>query len=235
MSDAGGPDGGRTATVRVSRDSGRSADRSQAYMVSVDGTQVGELGRGATQDFPVAAGRHVLWVGVDGVESRQWDVALAAGDTVQFSCRSRTKWANHVDLYLADPTDNRAGVRPPPDVGTRDTAKKQRVVTRDGRVLFVWAHRSGYLRSIDPGASSGNGDAFFVELALYVLVMPVLGVLRWVRHRLLFRRGWSVGVVRNRRFLWPKKVGLDRYRTEAEARAKAEQVIAELEGRSPAP
>ncbi len=99
-------------------------------------------------------------------------------------------------------------------------ATKQRVLTRDGQVLSVWAHRSGYLRSVDPGSGSTDAGAFLLELAIYVLVLPLLAVVRWVRHRLLFKRGWSVGVVRERRFLWPKKVRLERFRTEAEARAR---------------
>ena len=102
-------------------------------------------------------------------------------------------------------------------------------MTRDGQVLLVWAHRSGYLRSFDPGADAIDGDAFVLVLLLYVLVVPVLCLLRWVRHRILFKRGWSIGVVRNRRFLWPKKVRLERYPTEGEARARVDQVIGELE------
>ena len=66
---------------------------------------------------------------------------------------------------------------------------------------MVWAHRSGYLRSFDPGADAIDGDALVLVLLLYVLVVPVLCLLRWVRHRILFKRGWSIGVVRNRRFL----------------------------------
>jgi hypothetical protein len=62
-----------------------------------------------------------------------------------------------------------------------------------------------------------------------VLVLPVLSVLRWVRHRLVFKRGWSVGVVRKRRLLWPKKVRLERFATAAEAGARAALVVAEVE------
>ena len=179
-------------------------------------------------------GSHVLSVAIDQVESRQWNVRLAGDDVVSFACRSRSKHSNHVDLFLTDADDKRAAVCSPADSDSRDLARKQRVLTRDGQVLYVWAHRSGYLRSLDPGSSSNAGDDFVVELALYVLVLPVLAVLRRVRHHLLYRGGWSVGVVSSRRFLWPKKVRLERYRGETEARARAAQLIGELEGQEQA-
>lgn len=50
------------------------------------------------------------------------------------------------------------------------------------------------LRSLDPETGSGDADAALIELAYYVLVLPVLSVVRWVRHRLIFKRGRSVGV-----------------------------------------
>jgi hypothetical protein len=165
----------------------------------------------------------------DSQSSRAWVTSLDEGDVVSFVCRSRRKSDVHIDLFLADAGDRRARLGPPAELGEQDMATKQRVLTRDGQVLFVWAHRSGYLRSLDPGSGSTDGSAFLVELAIYVLVLPVLAVLRWVRHRLLFKRGWSVGVVRERRFLWPKKIRLERFGTEAAARARAHEVIAELE------
>lgn len=218
------------STLFISRDGGRSIDRRRAYRVVIDGTDVGELPHGVTRDFPVKEGTHVLSVAIDHVKSRQWSVMLAAEDVVNFSCRSRSKHSNHVDLFLTEAADTRAAVCPPAGSDGRDLSKKQRVITRDGQVLHVWAHRSGYLRTLDPGSASNAGDDFLVEVALYVLVLPVLAVLRRVRHHLLFRGGWSVGAVRSRRFLWPKKVRLERLRSETEARARAAQLIAELEG-----
>ncbi len=219
-----------TATVRVARDRGR--DR-RPYEIVVDGAQAGQVGRGETKEVAVGAGRHEVWVSAPPAHSRPWEVSLQAGDTVSFVCRSAAKKAGgEVDLFLAEPDDRRTRLLPPEGETDRDLARRQRVLTRDGRVLSVWAHKSGYFRSLDPGAGAGGSDAFLVELALYILVLPVLGVLRWVRHRLVFKRGWSVGVVRSRRFLWPKKVRLERFGTEAEARAGAARLIAELEGRS---
>lgn len=218
------------ATIRVTREAGRSVDRRRAYSVVVDDTEVGQLKRGEMKDFPLRPGSHVVRVSIDAHTSRAWETSLGEDDVVSFVCRSRRKSDNHVDLFLADAGDQRTRHRPLDDHGERDVGTKQRVLTRDGQVLYVWAHRSGYLRSLDPGSGSSDTTTFFVELAIYVLVLPVLAVLRWVRHRLLFKRGWSVGVVRERRFLWPKKVRLERLRTEAEARARAAEVIAELEG-----
>lgn len=220
--------GSTTATIRVSRDRARGPDRRRAYLLFVDNGPPGELHRGDTTDVAVPPGRHVLRVSVDDEHSREWECTVAAGDVVTFLCRSRRKHARHVDLFLANPGDERARLRPLGYDPERDLARKQRVVTRDGQVLAVWAHRSGYLRSLDPGSSS-DPDAFWLELVLYIVVLPVLALLRWVRHRLLFKRGWSVGVVRQRRWLWPKKVRLERFRSEGEARARAAELIAELE------
>lgn len=216
------------ATIRVTRDTARTKDRKRAYAVMVDWTQVGELRRGETRDFAVSPGTRAVRVSVEFEHSVEWDVALAAGDEVSLVCRSRGKRSDgNLDLYLADPDDERARRRH--DDPDRDLPNRQRVVTRDGRVLFVWAHPSGYLRSLDPGQGGSDGDSFVVELAYWVLVLPVLALVRWVRHRLLFKGGWSVGVVRKRRFLWPKKVRLERLGSEAGARARAAEVIAELE------
>ncbi len=217
------------ATIRVTRQAGRSVDRRRPYKVVVNDVDVGQLHRGETKELPVRPGTHVVRMSIDSQTSRAWVTSLAEGDVVSFICRSRRKSDVHIDLFLADAGDRRARLRPPAELGEQGMATKQRVLTRDGQVLSVWAHRSGYLRSLDPGSGSTDASAFLVELAIYVLVLPVLAVLRWVRHRLLFKRGWSVGVVRERRFLWPKKIRLERFRTEAEARARAHEVIAELE------
>lgn len=167
---------------------------------------------------------------VEFEHSREWRASPVDGEAVSFVCRSRgPRTGGRVDLFLADPGDRRAVLLPEVDPPERDVATKQRVVARDGRVLSVWAHRSGYLRSLDPATSGSGDDAFLVELAYWVLVLPVLSLVRWVRHHLLFKRGWWVGVVRKRRFLWPEKVRLERFRTEAEARARAAEVIADLE------
>lgn len=224
------------SSVRITRDRARSKDRRRPYTVFVDNQATGEVHRGQILDLPVSPGIHVVRVSVgeDTSDSREWHVTLRDADVVSFRCRSRAKKsAGPIDLYLEDPRDHRVQLVPLPDLLERDLGRKQRVVTRDGQELAVWAHRSGYLRSLDPGPSTAGGDAALLELAVYILVLPVLALVRWVRHRLLFKRGWSVGVVRSRRFLWPKKVRLERFRTEAEARARAAEVIAEFE-RSPA-
>jgi hypothetical protein len=217
------------ATVRLSRD---HRGYRHAYRIVVDGASAGELGRGDTKEISVDAGTHAVWVATELAESRRWGVSLGEGERVGFECRSRSKQSEGpVDLFLTDPGDLRARLLPPADDAEPDPTRRQRVVSRDGQVHTVWAHRSGYLRSLDPGSGSASGDAFLVELAYYVFVLPVLGVVRWVRHRLVFKGGWSVGVVRPRRFLWPKKIRVDRFRTEAEARARVSGLIAELEGR----
>ncbi|MGI9022269.1 MAG: hypothetical protein ACR2HV_03335 [Acidimicrobiales bacterium] len=218
------------AVVRVTRDKSRSPDRTRPYAVVVDEALAGEVRRGQTTEVPVAPGEHVVRVSIDFEHSREWTVSLAEGDAVRFVCRSRGKTPSedHIDVFLADPSDRRARVRQAADATAEDMAVKHRAVTRDGQVLSVWAHRSGYLRSLDVGSSS-DGDAFILELALYILVLPVLGVLRWVRHRWMFKRGWSVGAVRKRRFLWPKKVYLERLPDEARARVRAGEVLAEVE------
>lgn len=223
-------EGAPTATIRVRRDRARSKDRRLPYVVSVDGYGVAEVRRGETKQVPVAPGVHRVAVSIDFEHSQAWQVSLAGGDVVAFVCRSRgSRSDGHLDLFLENPRDGRAVAVPSIDSAERDMANRQRVVTRDGRVLAVWAHRSGYLRSLDPGSTSSTGDEFVVELAYYIFVLPVLAGLRRVRHRLLFKRGWSVGVVRKRRFLWPKKVRLERFAGEAEARARAAALLAELE------
>lgn len=225
-------DGGASATIRVTRDRARSKDRRRAYEIWVDELQVGQVLRSETKELSVEPGAHTLTISIDFEHSREWECVLSADDVVSFICRSRGKKSDgNLDLFLADPADERVLLRPLGPLADRDgdPARKQRVVTRDGQVLLVWAHRSGYLRSFDPGSDSSDGDAFLLGLLLYVLVMPVLFLLRWVRHRILFKRGWSVGVVTNRRFLWPKKVRLERYPTEAEARARVDQMTRELE------
>jgi hypothetical protein len=214
--------------IGVTWGKGRTKDRQRAYAIYVDDVVAGELRRGRTTDVSVPAGRHVVRVSVELEHSRQWDVVVSEGDVVALVCRPRGKLSDgRVDLFLADPADPRATLPPLDDLSERDFARKQRVVGRDGQVLFVWAHKSGYLRSLDIG--TGDPEAFLLEMAYYVLVLPVLGVVRSVRHRLVFKRGWSVGVVRKRRFLWPTKVRLERLAGEAEARARAAQVLAEME------
>ncbi len=192
---------------------------------------MGDLAPGETAEFPVGPGDHVVWISVDFERSRQLSVSLADGDVVHLLCRSRGKTPAeaYVDLYLGDPNDQRVQVRPSGDDWPEDMAVKHRAVTRDGQVLAVWAHKSGYLRSLDPGSNSGGGDSFLVEMAFYILVIPVLAGLRWVRHRFVFERGWSVGVVRNRGFLWPEKVRLERFPHEAKARARAAEVWSDVE------
>jgi len=221
---------GPGAVLRVTRDRARSPDKRRPYTVFVDDGQVGELRRGETLELPVRPGAHVLGTSVDLDQSQEWSVSLAGGDVVHFLCRSRGKRSDgHLDLFLADPADRHAQLRPPVDDPDRDLAKRQRAIARDGQVLAVWAHRSGYMRSLDPGAISESGDeAFFLTLALYIVVLPVLGVLRWTRHRLVFKRGWSVAVVRKRRFLWPRKVRLERLPDEARARARAAEILSEV-------
>lgn len=219
------------AVIRVTWAKSKTKDRRRAYSIYVDDVLAGELHRGQTADVAVRAGRHVCRVSVDLEHSRDWQLTLADGDVVELVCRPRPKTpAGRVDLFLADPTDARAAVRPLDDLAGRDMARKQRVVTRDGKVLLVWAHKSGYLRSLHADTGGADPDAFLLEVAYYVLVMPVLGVLRWTRHRVLFKGRWSVGVVRERRFLWPEKVRLERCADEAEARRRAAQVLAEMEG-----
>ncbi len=225
-------EGRASATIRVTRDRARSKDRRRAYEIWVNGIQVGQVLRGETKDLSVAPGARTLRISIDFEHSREWECDLSAGDVVSFICRSRGKKSDgNLDLFLAHPASERVRLRPLGPLADRDgdPARKQRVVTRDGQDLLVWAHRSGYLRSFDPGSDSSDGDAFLLGLVLYVLVMPVLCLLRWVRHRFLFKRGWSVGVVRKRRLVWPKKVRLERYPTEGEARAQVDQVIRELE------
>ncbi len=220
---------GAGPAVGVTRVKARSKDKKLAHTVFLDDAAVGELRRGETKSFPVPPGDHRVRVSVEFEHSREWRVSPGPNGVISFVCRSGVKGPDgRVDLYLADPHDERAVLVPvdiPPD---RDLATKQRVVTRDGRILSVWAHRSGYLRSLEPG-DAPDDDAFVVLVAYLILVMPWLALLRWVRHRLLFKRGWSVGVVRDRRFLWPKKVRLERFGNEAEARARVAEVIAELE------
>jgi len=216
-----------TALIRVARSRSRSPDRRRPYAVFVDHEEVGEVSRGQTTELPVTPGRRVLRVSIDFEHSRDWSVVLAGGEVVQFAVRPRGKSPSdsYIDLYLSQPTDPRAAIVP----SAADVALTQRAVTRGGDVVAVWAHRSGYLRSFDPGSSSTDTEGFLLELAIYILVLPVLGVLRWVRHRVLFKRGWSVGVVRKRRFLWPKKLRLERYPDEAQARARAAQLLTEVE------
>jgi hypothetical protein len=224
-----------SATVRVSRDRARSKDRRLPYAVSVDGAPLAELRRGETKDLAVSSGVHEVTVSVDFERSRAWRVTVGGGDVIAFRCRSGgSRYNGHLDLFLEDPGDTRAALVPGDSAG-RDMAKRQRVVTRDGQVLNVWAHRSGYLRSLDPDTSGGGGDEFLVMLAYYVFVLPVLGVVRWARHRFLFRRGWSVGVVAERRFLWAKKVRHERFSSEADARTRAAALIVELESSICAP
>ena len=219
------------AVIRVIRGRKRSHDRRRPCTVFIDQEVAGEVGPGKVLDLPVSPGRHDVRVAVDFEHSREWSVVLGGGDVIKLVCRVHEMGMSGalVDLFLFDPADPRAHLLPSPDGGPRDMATR-RVVSRGGQVFSVWAHRSGYLRSLHPEGGAGGGDEFLVELAFIILVLPVLGLLRWVRHRLLFDRGWSVGVVRDRRFLWPKKVRLERYPDEATARRRAVEVIAEVEG-----
>ncbi len=218
------------AAIQVTRDKTRSQDQAKAYMILVDGEKVGDLPRGKTVTIPVTPGDHVVWVSVSFEQSRQLSVSLVDGDVIHLMCRSRPKQLvnAHVDLYLADPTDRRIHVRASGEDQPQDMAVKHRAVTRDGQILAVWAHKSGYLRSLDPGANSSDGEGFLVEMAIYIVALPVLFVLRWVRHRLVFKRGWSVGVVRDRNFLWPEKVRLERFPDEVRARERAAEVWSDI-------
>jgi len=217
------------AAIRVTREKSRPRDK-RPYSVHVDDGVVGEVRRGEKTDLVVPPGDHVVWVSADFEPGWQWSVSVADGEVVQLSCRSRKQGTNwDIDLFLADPTDRRARVRPSGDRGPQDMAVKHRAVIRDGTVVAVWAHRSGYLRSLDLGASSGGGDEIVVVIVYCILVLPVLALVRVVRHRLVFKRGWSVGVVRDRRFLWPKKVRLERFPDEIRARARAAELWVEVE------
>lgn len=158
------------ATIRVTRDSRRRIDRRRAYRVFVDETPLGEVRRGERVEYPVPPGRHVVRVSFESAHSRDWEIRVRSGDVVSFVCRSRRSSGSHVDVFLADASDERAALLPVPDRTEHDAAVKQRVLTRDGAVLDVWAHRSGYLRSLDPGTSE-NSDAFG-QLAYIVFVLP---------------------------------------------------------------
>jgi len=219
-----------TATIRVSRDRARrSKDRTRAYGILVDDYEVGRLARGQSAAFAVTGGEHRVRAAVELDYSREWVVSLLGGDDVELVCRSRRKRAgeDYLDIRPVDPDDPRARPQDASETGDRDYGQRQRVLTRDGRMLTVWAHKSGYSRSLDPGGG-GDPDTILIELALYVLVAPIVCLLRWARHRFVFRRGWSVAVFSKRRFLWARKLRLERFRSETDAKVRAAALFEEL-------
>jgi hypothetical protein len=150
--------------------------------------------------------------------SERWRTSVTNRDAVGFQCRWVGRGADaHLDLCPSDPYDGRARPQPPAVAMPGDGLRRQRVTTRDGRVLTVRVHKSGYLRSLDPDSGPvGSHDPAWMAL------------LRRLAFHMVFKGGWSVAVVRTRRLLWDKVVRQERFPTKAGATSRAVELVDEL-------
>jgi hypothetical protein len=76
--------------VEISR-SKRGPGLFVAFRVMVDGDDVGDVRRGQTRLFQIAAGRHEVHLEATGSRSPSVDVDIASGETVKLVCQSKFK------------------------------------------------------------------------------------------------------------------------------------------------
>lgn len=74
-------------SITISRDSGY-ADRVRAYLVMVDGKELGRLKNGETKTFPLEPGTHKIVMKIDWCGSNTITFSLADGESARFTCGS---------------------------------------------------------------------------------------------------------------------------------------------------
>lgn len=86
-------------SITISRDSGY-ADRIRAYLVMLDGKELGRLKNGVTKTFPLEPGTHKLVMKIDWCGSNTISFSLADGESASFNCGSSLRGARmFLNLY----------------------------------------------------------------------------------------------------------------------------------------
>ncbi len=80
------------ASLKIIRDSGY-ADRTRAYVIILDGKNVGELRNGETKEFPVSPGQHDLSLKIDWCGSETCQFTVTEGETLAFRATSNLRGA----------------------------------------------------------------------------------------------------------------------------------------------
>ena len=92
--------GVHSALIAVRRSVGPMRDKLTAWMVLIDGEDVGEIRSGQRYEYPVAPGTHRVQLKVKSrygdYRSPVEDVTLKAGERASFTCDARHQWASSV-------------------------------------------------------------------------------------------------------------------------------------------
>jgi hypothetical protein len=74
--------------IRLHRQRGFYRDSLRSYRVRIDGSVVGEIDRGETQDFFLPPGEHRLRLSLDGLwRSPEVTLIVREGELAEFTCR----------------------------------------------------------------------------------------------------------------------------------------------------
>jgi len=77
---------GSSGQLKISRLKRGTMGLFSAYKVMVDGYDIGEVRRGQSRYFVVAAGSHEVYLEVDWCRSPSIDIDLAPGETISLAC-----------------------------------------------------------------------------------------------------------------------------------------------------
>jgi hypothetical protein len=80
-------DAASTGVLRLERAAAPWRDRARKYKVLVDAQEIGTVGDGEAQEFPLAPGEHSLRLKLDWAGSQTVPFVLAPGDVAVFRCR----------------------------------------------------------------------------------------------------------------------------------------------------
>jgi len=76
------------ATLRLRREVSPWRDKLRSYKILLDGKVIGTIANGATHDFTIVAGEHVVRLKIDWAGSPKMSFTVAAGEIAEFVCRA---------------------------------------------------------------------------------------------------------------------------------------------------
>jgi len=76
------------AVIALTRDRGGWRDMARSYQVLIDRDKVGQVQRGQRLEFPVAPGRHEIFLKIDWCTSPVVEVDAQPGEVIELSCRA---------------------------------------------------------------------------------------------------------------------------------------------------